>query len=281
MKTRLQAQLQSPSASAASRGPHSQQQVRLRGTIDAFIKIARNEGLPQLWRGLPPTLVMQIPATTLYFTTYEKLRPYTEFGGFFAPMLAGLAARSLAVFITSPMDMFRTNLQSHSRQVSSIDILKNIVKERRILSLWSGLTPTLYRDVPFSALYWTFYEALKRAQLKHDRQGFAANFTSGAIAGGISAIVTLPFDVAKTRMQMNIDRSAGTKPPGVSTVMRNIVATQGVSGLFTGVLPRVAKVAPACAIMIGTYEWMKDVFALRHHLQAQAAKWEIIYLVIF
>eukprot|EP01122_Echinamoeba_exundans_P009525 TRINITY_DN3399_c1_g1_i3.p1 TRINITY_DN3399_c1_g1~~TRINITY_DN3399_c1_g1_i3.p1 ORF type:complete len:334 (-),score=56.51 TRINITY_DN3399_c1_g1_i3:189-1190(-) len=265
VKTRLQAQLQSASASTSALSPVAHQQVQLRGTIDAFVKIARHEGVPQLWRGLQPTLVLQVPATTLYFTAYEKFRRHTEWAGVFAPMLAGLSARSLTTFITSPLDMFRTNLQSHSRQVGSIDILRSLIRQGRVMSLWAGLTPTLYRDVPFSALYWTFYEFLKTEQQKRNRQGFAANFTSGAIAGGVSATITLPFDVVKTRMQMNVDTKAFlTSPSRVSELMRSIIRTEGVAGLFTGVLPRVAKVAPACAIMIGTYEWMKEAFVLRH-----------------
>lgn len=265
MKTRLQAQPQPSVKPVASSAGAIHQQVQLRGTIDAFVKIVRHEGVQQLWRGLPPTLMLQIPATTLYFAAYEKLRHYTGWAGFFAPMLAGLTARTLAVFVTSPLDMFRTNLQSHSRQVGAFDIFRTIVQEGRLRSLWSGLTPTLYRDVPFSALYWTFYEFLKQEQAKRNRHGFSANFFSGFVAGGISATATLPFDVVKTRMQMNVDRietSQGSLK--VADVMRNIVRTSGFVGLFSGVVPRVAKVAPACAIMIGTYEWMKDAFVLRH-----------------
>ena len=37
-------------------------------------------------------------------------------------------------------------------------------------------------------------------------------------------------------------------------IMRNILRDEGVSSLFAGVTPRVAKVAPACAIMIAAYD---------------------------
>ena len=41
----------------------------LRGTVDTFSHIWRNEGPTALWRGLTPTLVMAVPATVAYFTT--------------------------------------------------------------------------------------------------------------------------------------------------------------------------------------------------------------------
>lgn len=44
------------------------------GTVDAFVKISRTEGFTSLWSGLSPTLVLAVPATVIYFTTYETLK---------------------------------------------------------------------------------------------------------------------------------------------------------------------------------------------------------------
>ena len=38
------------------------------------MKIARVEGVASLWSGLPPTLLMAVPTTVVYFTCYEQLR---------------------------------------------------------------------------------------------------------------------------------------------------------------------------------------------------------------
>lgn len=44
------------------------------------------------------------------------------------------------------------------------------------------------------------------------------------------------------------------------SVMRGIIASEGGAAVFAGLLPRLAKVAPACAIMISSYECGKMLF---------------------
>ncbi len=50
------------------------------------------------------------------------------------------------------------------------------------------------------------------------------------------------------------------KAHGTLFTAREILRTQGSGGLFVGWLPRVLKVAPACAIMIASYEHCKKMF---------------------
>jgi solute carrier family 25 protein 39/40 len=103
----------------------------------------------------------------------------------------------------------------------------------------------------------------------------AASFLCGATAGAIAALLTTPFDVLKTRRQVEHGASqqpayaprasgvSGVRQPSTFAVLKGIVETEGVGALFSGLAPRVAKVAPSCAIMIGSYEFGKAFFARR------------------
>lgn len=59
-----------------------------------------------------------------------------------------------------------------------------------------------------------------------------------------------------------------TDRPGRSSrtmiIIRKIYTQNGVKGLFTGLIPRIIKVAPACAIMIATFEHGKRFFHLHN-----------------
>ncbi|XP_068616053.1 mitochondrial glutathione transporter SLC25A40 [Brachionichthys hirsutus] len=247
------------------------------GTLDAFVKIVRGEGIKALWSGLSPTLVMAVPATVIYFTCYEQLHAVlrVRMGGYAkeAPLVAGGTARVFAVTIISPLELIRTKLQAEKQSYRQLtDCIRGAVRSGGWLSLWRGLGATLLRDVPFSAMYWSNYEMGKKwlcERYDASEPTLAITFTSGAVSGSVAAIVTLPFDVVKTRRQVELGELLAKKlthqaSASTFSVMKHIVAQDGFGGLLAGFLPRVIKVAPACAIMISTYEIGKAFFRKRN-----------------
>ncbi|CAG6015449.1 unnamed protein product [Menidia menidia] len=247
------------------------------GTLDAFIKIVRREGTKALWSGLPPTLVMAVPATVIYFTSYDQLcavlRVRMGTSAELAPLLAGAIARVGSATVISPLELIRTKLQSQRQSYRELsDCIRSAVETEGWLSLWRGLGPTLLRDVPFSAMYWYNYEKGKSWLCEWHNTSeptFSITFVSGALSGSIASIVTLPFDVVKTRRQLELgELQAKNLPCQMSSstfcVMSRIVAEDGFRGLFAGFIPRLIKVAPACAIMISTYELGKAFFHKRN-----------------
>ena len=85
----------------------------------------------------------------------------------------------------------------------------------------------------------------------------------GLGAGAVAALVTTPADVVKTRFQVAAHLSAATpavRSGGAVAAAAAIARAEGPRALFAGAGPRLLKVAPACAIMIGTYEYAKALF---------------------
>ncbi|OBT51000.1 hypothetical protein VE04_08502, partial [Pseudogymnoascus sp. 24MN13] len=152
-------------------------------TLDAFRKISRNEGISTLWRGLSPTLVMTVPANIIYFTGYDWLRfaPASPVNRLvhdsYARLVPGAFARVVAAFVVSPIEMFKTRMQASRGAVAgggghfakTLNSVREMTKTSGYASLWRGLTLTLWRDVPFSGIYWWGYETV-RGQLTDARE---------------------------------------------------------------------------------------------------------------
>ncbi|KIW49748.1 hypothetical protein PV05_11397 [Exophiala xenobiotica] len=297
-------------------------------TLDGLKKIARNEGYLTLWRGLSPTLAMAIPANVIYFTGYDWLRynhasPLRKLtNDVYVPLIAGSIARVAAAIAVSPVEMFRTRMQATSGGTTGVfkDTLLGLhrmTQTQGYTSLWRGLTLTMWRDVPFSGIYWWGYEAMRnrltdsreaasgreldsqrsmtggRQSQAHESQmtTFVDSFLAGAGSGAIAAFVTTPFDVGKTRQQ--VYHHAGDDAPSVVAAkefakqgkpipeelsiprfLYHIFREEGMAGLFRGWAARCLKIAPACAIMISSYEvgkkWARKVNEQKENKKATA-----------
>lgn len=250
--------------------------TRFTGTFDAFVKIARNEGLQSFWKGLSPLLVMSVPLTVIYYTAYDTLkftlgfRPdATNLAAVAAPMVAGCISRTASVTVIAPLELMRTKLQSRKnyRYSELFPIIRNAVRQEGILSLWRGLAPMLLRDVPFSMIYWLGFEQFKVLLLTRMDYSAMVPFIAGSVSGAIAAATTTPLDVVKTHMQVELGeklamtgRTISLGTGSVLQVMQKVVEQHGYKGLFAGFVPRCVKVAPACAIMITSYEMCKEYF---------------------
>lgn len=245
--------------------------AKFNGTRDAFFKIAQIEGVRSWWKGLSPTLLMAVPATVIYYTGYDQLKVLFGFkegqNNYLSPALAGITARTVAVTAVCPIELVRTKLQS--RQGYSYNevwaVVRSAIQQNGLLSLWRGLSPMLLRDIPFSLLFWVGYEQTKLClnQMTPDYSSFVP-FISGGVSGSLAAVLTNPLDVVKTHMQVEIGQSTSNRAMlgagSLFKVLGDVVSNHGYSGLYTGLAPRVAKIAPACAIMISSYEACKRYF---------------------
>ncbi|KAF9517539.1 hypothetical protein BS47DRAFT_1314239 [Hydnum rufescens UP504] len=233
---------------------------RVQGFWDAAWRVWTVEGVAGLWKGVGTTLAIAVPAQTAYMVTYDTLLTQVLPTHNLAPFAAGIMARTAVSATFSPLELLRTQLQaSHhfhgtSRNLrSAILRIRTMVETQGVQSLWRGLSSTLWRDVPFSGFYWFSYETGKRALARRGYEGPGAAFVSGATSGSMAAILTSPFDVIKTRRQAFITTPSSTSSSTISIAAR-IVRTEGYRGLFAGLTPRLAKIAPACGIMISCYE---------------------------
>lgn len=240
-------------------------------------------------------MVISMPSQASYMVGYDLIRaalldrplPFlvsskgdvSEIHKLGAPLVAGGFVRATIVSVFSPIELLRTRLQSLPPSSTFQQVTRStldVVRTDGIWSLWRGLPATLWRDVPFSAIYWASYEVMQRALTgsgfgetlpQGGNQTWAVAFTSGAVSGSVgcktdffpccsvklidrlhkvAAICTNPFDVIKTRRQA----TAGSAEQTTFSLIAQLARKQGLKGLFSGITPRLAKVAPACGIMI-------------------------------
>jgi solute carrier family 25 protein 39/40 len=264
---------------------------KMTGIIRPMLEISQKEGILTLWRGLSLTLLMAAPSNIVYFTGYEYMKERSPISHYetINPLICGSMARALAGTVVSPIELLRTRLQSIPHRINSstsvmgelFSTVRSEIRSRGPTVLFRGLSLTLWRDVPFSGIYWANYEFFKKhlsANFRFfktegvdknktlDYDLFFNSFLSGSISGSIAAVFTNPFDVGKTRLQISSEPTNNNSLTAASDksmlkFMKDIVRYEGFGALYVGLLPRLLKIAPSCAIMISSYELGKRFFA--------------------
>lgn len=85
--------------------------------------------------------------------------------------------------------------------------------------MFYGYKATIFRDLPFSALQFAFYEQEQKwaKQWVGGRDiGLGLEILTGATAGGMAGVITCPLDVVKTRIQTQVN------PPEETPVKQSV-----------------------------------------------------------
>ena len=117
-----------------------------------------------------------------------------------------------------PSEVLKTRLQLQGRYNnpyfnsgynyrSTTDAARTIVRTEGFSALFHGYKATLWRDLPFSALQFTFYEKereLAKSYMGSNNIGLLLEIATAASAGGAAGVITTPLDVVKTRIQTQL-----------------------------------------------------------------------------
>lgn len=147
--------------------------------------------------------------------------------------------------------------------------------------LFRGYSALAARNLPFTAMQFPMYEHLKKAiHTKRQQNGTASGSLleiatvtaiSAGAAGSIAAVVTTPVDVIKTHMMLSASteepdiekqKKAGltsaikqvAKRSGSIALAKQVVAENGVKGLFRGAMLRAVWTAFGSGLYLGVYE---------------------------
>ena len=168
--------------------------VRYKGLIDCLYSIARTEGVPGLYKGLTPSLLL-VSHGAIQFTCYENLKSLArgEGGAIFAPEnggkknndgiaptseqreltsaecgVYGMLSKIVASLITYPQQVVRARMQKlqiERNQIKYKSLLQSfgtITRREGISGMYKGMVPNLARMLPSTGVTFFTYEFVNR-----------------------------------------------------------------------------------------------------------------------
>ncbi|KAI5660005.1 hypothetical protein M9H77_28798 [Catharanthus roseus] len=256
----------------------------------------RADGLGGFYRGVTPGVTGSLATGCTYFGVIESTKKWIEkshpsLGGHWAHFIAGAIGDTLGSIVYVPCEVMKQRMQVQgTRKYWSSVVMKDgaranhgvhmygyysgmfqagcsIWKEQGLKGLYAGYWSTLARDVPFAGLMVTFYEAFKSMtdygmqrlfpNSNQSMNGTLEGLLLGGVAGGLSAYLTTPLDVVKTRLQV---QGTTLRYSGWSDAIQKIWSTEGLKGMFRGSVPRIMWYVPASALTFMAVEFLRENF---------------------
>jgi len=256
--------------------------------------IIQDEGLQALWKGNTATLIRVFPYSGIQFMVFDRCKTYilheqesrfleeketqapiVQFNGGLSPLeslFAGMTAGAVSVIATYPLDLTRAQLavlkvkkgKSSSNDGFGAALLRNF-RDRGVIGLFRGITPTLMGILPYSGLAFSFNEQAKRKiqNMKGRDLTTIERMKSGALSGLFAQTITYPLEVTRRRMQIiGIVATSGKNtavdvvgkvhgqntgvqtsfrailpdaPPSMCSIIKELYKEQGIRGFFKGV----------------------------------------------
>ncbi|KAI9841859.1 MAG: hypothetical protein M1837_000329 [Sclerophora amabilis] len=266
-----------------------------------------------LYQGVGSVILATLPSSGAFFITYEAIksklihhnptRPYSSNGSLLIPQpvihaAASSVAELVSCFILTPAEVLKQNAQmidrppttaasssSGTTAISGNATLQALRRFKHPTQLWRGYTALAARNLPFTAMQFPVFEHLKKtikAYRDSHSQSTGTLLETGTItalsagsAGAVSAVITTPIDVVKTRIMLNAanEKPSGPQPHAPHTleaaksqlstaasrgtgwaVGRDVLHKEGIRGLWRGGLLRGAWTALGSGLYLGIYE---------------------------
>ncbi|KAF5750903.1 hypothetical protein HS088_TW03G01243 [Tripterygium wilfordii] len=238
-------------------------------------RIVNEEGFRAFWKGNLVTIAHRLPYSSVNFYAYENYKRWLQqfFGlenhkgsvsaDLFVHFVGGGLAGITAASATYPLDLVRTRLAAQRSTMYYTGIwhaFHTICREEGFWGLYKGLGATLLGVGPSLAISFSVYDSLRsfwQSQRPNDST-VMVSLACGGLSGIASSTATFPLDLVRRRMQLEgAGGRARVYNTGLFGTFRHVVKSEGLRGLYRGILPEYYKVVPGFGIVFMTYETLK------------------------
>lgn len=197
--------------------------------------------------------------------------------------LAGGLGGVVSQFTVYPVDTLKFRLQCSNLDSLMrgnellIQTAKNMYKDGGLRMFYRGIFVGTSGIFPYAALdlgtfttikNWLIKREAKRSKMPEEsvRLPNYMVLSLGALSGTFGATVVYPINLLRTRLQAQGTYAHPYRYDGFRDVLLKTIEREGVPGLFKGLVPNLAKVAPAVSISYFMYENLKNIMGLNNKL---------------
>uniref|UniRef100_A0A8C1KJE2 Solute carrier family 25 member 25a n=1 Tax=Cyprinus carpio TaxID=7962 RepID=A0A8C1KJE2_CYPCA len=241
--------------------------------MSGLAQMIKEGGMRSLWRGNGVNVIKIAPESALKFMAYEQIKRLMgssqETLGITERFLAGSLAGVIAQSAIYPMEVLKTRLALRKTgQYKGIsDCAKHILKGEGASAFYKGYVPNMLGIIPYAGIDLAVYETLKNTWLQrygteNADPGVFVLLACGTVSSTCGQLASYPLALVRTRMQAQA-AVEGASQVSMTGLFKQILKTEGPTGLYRGLTPNFLKVIPAVSISYVVYEHIKTTLGVQ------------------
>ena len=255
-------------------------------TIQMIMNTMKNEGgIRALYRGLSAGLFRQATYTTTRLGVYSSLIEYSTRNNeyddgnssisFYQKVMIGMLAGGIGAFLGTPAEVALVRMTAdgrlpihqrrHYRHV--FNALMRIIREEGLWTLWRGCGPTIMRAMILNAAQLATYSQSKQLLIDsgHFHDNLYCHTVASMFSGLAATIVSMPVDIAKTRLQQMSKLHGMMEYRGTMDCLIKIIHNEGVFSLWKGFLPYFLRLGPHTVLTFIILEQLNSLYKKIQH----------------
>ncbi|XP_076816763.1 kidney mitochondrial carrier protein 1-like isoform X2 [Clavelina lepadiformis] len=177
------------------------------GPVHTIRKIKTQQGLTMLYSGLVPALLRQSCYGALKLGFYQSAKAYTSKTSIVVDFALAFTSGAVAAVLCNPLDIVKVRMQTQGTPFTQT--FKNLIGCDFFKEYFRGVLPNICRTGAVVGTTFAIYDRSKQVLICNFgfHNGVISYTISAFIACLVGAIVTMPFDVVKSRL-MNQGRNS-------------------------------------------------------------------------
>ncbi|CDR42718.1 CYFA0S10e01486g1_1 [Cyberlindnera fabianii] len=256
--------------------------------IKAATTLYRQGGLRAFYVGNGLNVMKVFPESAMKFGTFELMKrtlakiegvddssKLSKLSTYFAGGMGGVVSQ----FSVYPIDTLKYRVQCAQLDANLrgnqllIATAKQMYKEGGLKLFYRGVFVGVAGIFPYAALDLGTFSAMKKWMINREAKKTGCSpddvvlsnlivLPMGAFSGSVGATVVYPINLLRTRLQAQGTYAHPHTYDGFRDVLVKTVQKEGYYGLFKGLVPNLAKVAPAVSLSYLMYENLKRLMGL-------------------
>jgi hypothetical protein len=215
-----------------------------------------------VYKGLGVVLLGAAPAQALYFGGMKGTQAIFGEDSATGNFVAGLAAQLTGSLTWVPMEvikekmMIQGQIKTSKTYSGSISMLTSVLKKEGLLGIYRGFWMQQLTYGPFNGIAIAAYNEVKQRVPEDYQDSTFAHLGCSALGYGFAATITNPFDVIKTRRQIQASNPSLFNYTSAIDCAKQLMAKEGMMAFFDGLSGRVAWLLPRCALAMTGFEFV-------------------------